>query len=205
MLKVYCHASEKAVTKLLYFAQDGKSFIWPNRRYTYTSQLIYKKSGKNNKNFIWKNKFTIQLKSYLSWISYEKRDNKRVSHFLFYLPTFRFLHEINQRFDKIIAITKTSSILSQWTYFSSQTFQKIQCNVSGTFVLNYYLLQTLIKVSINLRDRRKISVMKLVFIENQGKLETYYIFWIIVKDHKFSRFFKINFRHKTNFLQRFLS
>ena len=199
MLKVYCHASEKAVTKLLYFAQDGKSFIWPNRRYIYTSQLIYKKSC------IGKNKFAIQLKSYLSWISYEKRVNKRVSHFLFYLPTFRFLHEINQRFDKIIAITKTLSILSQWTYFSSQTFQKIQCNVSGTFVLNYYLLQTLIKVSINLRDRRKISVMKLVFIENQGKLETYYIFWIIVKDHKFSRFFKINFRHKTNFLQRFLS
>ena len=199
MLKVYCHASEKAVTKLLYFAQDGKSFIWPNRRYIYTSQLIYKKSC------IGKNKFAIQLKSYLSWISYEQRINKRVSHFLFYLSTFCFLHEINQRFDKIIAITKTLSILSQWTYFSSQTFQKIQCNVSGTFVLNYYLLQTLIKVSINLRDRRKISVMKLVFIENQGKLETYYIFWIIVKDHKFSRFFKINFRHKTNFLQRLLS
>ena len=199
MLKVYCHASEKAVTKLLYFAQDGESFIRPNRRYIYTSQLIYKKSC------IGKNKFAIQLKSYLSWISYEQRINKRVSHFLFYLSTFRFLHEINQRFDKIIAITKTLSILSQWTYFSSQTFQKIQCNVSGTFVLNYYLLQTLIKVSINLRDRRKISVMKLVFIENQGKLETYYIFWIIVKDHKFSRFFKINFRHKTNFLQRFLS
>ena len=113
--------------------------------------------------------------------------------------------EINQRFDKIIAITKTSSILSQWTYFSSQTFQKIQCNVSDTFVLNYYLLQTLTKVSINLRDRRKVSVIKLVFIENQEKLETYYIFGIIVKDHKFSRFFKINFRHKTNFLQRFLS
>ena len=148
---------------------------------------MYKKSGKNNKNCIGQNKFATQLNSYLTWISYEQRDNTRVSHFLFYLLTFRFLHEINQRFDKIIVITKTSSILSQWTYFSSQTFQKIQCNVSGTFVLNYYLLQTLIKVSINLRDRRKISVMKLVFIENQGKCETYYIFGIIVKDYKFSR------------------
>ena len=106
---------------------------------------------------------------------------------------------MNQRFDKIIAITKTSSILSQWTYFSSQTFQKIQCNVSDTFVLNYYLLQTLTKVSINLRDRRKVSVIKLVFIENQEKLETYYIFGTIVKDHKFFRFFKINLRHKTIF------
>ena len=73
------------VKKLLYFAQDGKSFIWPNRRYTYTSQLIYKKSGKNNKNCIGKNKFTTQLKSYLTWISYEQRDKKSVSHFLFCL------------------------------------------------------------------------------------------------------------------------
>ena len=134
------------------FGQTGDILIqvnWYIRKAVKTTKIVL---GKIN----------LQHNLSLIWVSYEQRDNKRVSHFLFYLPTFCFLHEINQRFDKIIAITKTLSILSQWTYFSSQTFQKIQCNVSGTFVLNYYLLQTLIKVSINLRDRRKISVMKWV-------------------------------------------
>ena len=54
---IYCRTGNKAVTKLLYFAQEDKSFIWANRRNTYISELTYKKNGRNKKNCIEKNKF----------------------------------------------------------------------------------------------------------------------------------------------------